>query len=148
MQLLLHFCPPPIQFELDQSTPLAYNLRAPLAYRRNQSQGAAWNGRLLRDTRVHPRVTELLSDDEYAELQKVLVADPNAGDLIPGSGGLRKIRWAIQGRGKRSGARIIYYHLISRDQFYMLLIYGKNEQDDLSPEQLRVLKKAVEAIWQ
>ena len=68
------------------------------------------------------RVTELLSDDEYAELQKVLVADPNAGDLIPGSGGLRKIR--------------------------MLLIYGKNEQDDLSPEQLRMLKKAVEAIWQ
>ena len=94
------------------------------------------------------RVTELLSDDEYAELQKVLVADPNAGDLIPGSGGLRKIRWAIQGRGKRGGARIIYYHLISRDQFYILLIYGKNEQDDLSPEQLRMLKKAVEAIWQ
>jgi hypothetical protein len=94
------------------------------------------------------RVTDLLSDDEYAELQKVLVADPNAGDLIPGSGGLRKIRWAVQGRGKRGGARIIYYHLISRDQFYMLLIYGKNEQDDLSPEQLRMLKKAVEAIWQ
>jgi hypothetical protein len=47
-----------------------------------------------------------------------------------------------------AGARIIYYHLISRDQFYMLLIYGKNEQDDLSPEQLRMLKKAVEAIWQ
>ena len=94
------------------------------------------------------RVTALLSDDEYAELQKVLVAAPNAGDLIPGSGGLRKIRWAIQGRGKRGGARIIYYHLISRDQFYMLLIYGKNEQDDLSPEQLRMLKKAVEAIWQ
>ena len=86
------------------------------------------------------RVIVLLSDDEYAELQRVLVADPNAGDLIPGSGGLRKIRWAIQGRGKRGGARIIYYHLISRDQFYMLLIYGKNEQDDLSPEQLRMLK--------
>ncbi len=94
------------------------------------------------------RVAELLSDDEYAELQKVLVGNPNAGDLIPGSGGLRKIRWAIHGRGKRGGARIIYYHIISRDQFYMLLIYGKNEQDDLSPEQLRMLKKAVEAIWQ
>jgi len=93
------------------------------------------------------RVTELLADDEYAELQQALAANPNAGEVIPGSGGLRKMRWAIQGRGKRGGARVIYYHLISRDQFYMLLIYGKNEQDDLSPEQLRLLKKAVEAIW-
>ena len=92
------------------------------------------------------RVTELLPDDEYAELQQALVADPNAGDLIPGSGGLRKVRWATQGRGKRGGLRVIYYYLVSRDQFYMLLIYGKNEQDDLSPEQLRTLKRAVEAI--
>jgi len=93
------------------------------------------------------RVTRLLSDDEYAELQQALAANPNAGDVIPGSGGLRKMRWTIRGRGKRGGARIIYYHLISRGQFYMLLIYGKNEQDDLSPEQMRMLKKAVEAIW-
>jgi hypothetical protein len=94
------------------------------------------------------RVTDLLSDDEYAELQQVLVANPSAGDVIPGSGGLRKLRWGAQGRGKRGGVRVIYYHLASRDQFYMLLIYGKNEQDDLSPEQLRRLKRAVEAIWQ
>jgi hypothetical protein len=93
------------------------------------------------------RVTELLSDDEYAALQRILVVNPNAGDVIPGSGGLRKIRWAAQGRGKRGGARIIYFHVISRDQFYMLLIYGKNEQDDLSPDQMRALKRAVEAIW-
>jgi len=92
------------------------------------------------------RVTDLLPDDQYAELQRVLVDDPNAGDLIPGSGGLRKMRWAAQGRGKRSGLRVIYYYLVSRDQFYMLLIYGKNEQDDLSPEQLRTLRRAVEAI--
>jgi len=93
------------------------------------------------------RVTELLSDDEYAELQRVLVADPETGDVIAGSGGLRKMRWALQGRGKRGGARVIYYHLTSREQFYMLLIYSKNEQDDLSPEQLRLLKKAVETTW-
>ncbi len=93
------------------------------------------------------RVTELLADDEYAELQRVLVANPDAGDVIPGSGGLRKIRWAAQGRGKRGGLRIIYFHVISRDQFYMLLIYGKSKQDDLSPDQLRALKRAVEAIW-
>jgi len=94
------------------------------------------------------RVTELLPDDGYAELQRALLAHPNAGDVIPGSGGLRKIRWAAQGRGKRGGVRIIYFHIISRDQFYMLLIYGKNEQDDLSPDQLRALKRAMEAIWQ
>lgn len=93
------------------------------------------------------RVTELLADDEYAELQRVLVANPDAGDVIPGSGGLRKIRWAAQGRGKRGGLRIIYFHVISRDQFYMLLIYGKSTQDDLSPDQLRALRRAVEAIW-
>jgi mRNA-degrading endonuclease RelE of RelBE toxin-antitoxin system len=92
------------------------------------------------------RVTELLPDDEYADLQRALVDNPDAGDLIPGSGGLRKIRWAGQGRGKRGGLRVIYYYLVNRDQFYMLLIYGKNEQDDLSPEQLRTLRRAVEAI--
>ncbi len=93
------------------------------------------------------RVTTLLSDDEYAALQQVLVENPKAGDLIPGSGGLRKLRWGLEGRGKRGGARVIYYYVFSREQFYMLLIYGKNEQDDLSAEQLRALKRAVEAIW-
>jgi hypothetical protein len=94
------------------------------------------------------RVTVLLSDDEYAELQRTLVAVPDAGDVISGSGGLRKLRWGAKGRGKRGGVRVIYFHIISRDQFYMLLIYGKNEQDDLSPDQLRALKRSVEAIWQ
>ena len=93
------------------------------------------------------RVTALLTDDKYAALQQVLVENPKAGDLIPGSGGLRKLRWGLEGRGKRGGARVIYYYVFSREQFYMLLIYGKNEQDDLSTEQLRTLKKAVEAIW-
>ena len=94
------------------------------------------------------RVTELMQDDKYAELQRVLVDNPNAGDLIPGSGGLRKIRWAAAGRGKRGGLRVIYYYLVSRDQFYIVLIYDKNEKDDLSPEQMRTLKRAVEAIGQ
>ena len=93
------------------------------------------------------RVTALLTDDDYSALQQVLVENPKAGALIPGSGGLRKLRWGLDGRGKRSGARVIYHHVISRDQFYMLLIYGKNEQDDLSAKQLRALKRAVEAIW-
>ena len=54
-------------------------------------------------------VGEYLSDDEYASLQKTLIANPQAGTLIPGSGGVRKIRWALRGRGKRGGVRVIYY---------------------------------------
>ena len=94
------------------------------------------------------RVTELLPDDEYAELQRALVAAPDAGDMIPGDGGLRKLRWGAKGHGKGGGVRVVFFHIISRDQFYMLLIYGKNEQDDLSPDKLRALKRAMEAIWQ
>src|SRR6266852_4282773 len=87
------------------------------------------------------RVTELLPDDEYAELQSTLVRRPNAGALIKGSGGLRKLRWSIQGKGKRGGVRIIYYWAVTEEQLLLLLIYTKNEQDDLSGNQLRVLKQ-------
>jgi len=93
------------------------------------------------------RVTALLNDDDYAALQQVLVENPKAGDSIPGSGGLRKLRWGLEGRGKRGGARVIYDYGFSREQCYMLLICGKNEQDDLSAEQLRALRRAVGAIW-
>jgi len=90
------------------------------------------------------RVLKLLSDDNYRFLQQTLVADPEAGDLIRHSGGLRKIRWSIAGRGKRGGVRAIYYWAPARETILMLLMYGKNEQDDLSPEQLRVLKRLIQ----
>ena len=90
------------------------------------------------------RVLELLSDDDYRELQSVLVIRPDAGPVIPGSGGLRKLRWAASGRGKRGGARIIYYWFTSQEQMLMLYIYPKNEQDNLTPDQLKALKKIVE----
>ncbi len=93
------------------------------------------------------RVIDLLPDRAYAELQMLLVSNPKSGDMIPGSGGLRKLRWAALGHGRSGGVRVIYFHAISRDEFYMLMIYGKNEQDDLSAEQLRMLKRAVEALW-
>jgi mRNA-degrading endonuclease RelE of RelBE toxin-antitoxin system len=90
------------------------------------------------------RVLKLLSDDNYRALQQLLVANPDAGDLIRQSGGLRKIRWSVAGRGKRGGVRVIYYWAVARETILMLLMYGKNEQDDLSPEQLRVLKRLIE----
>jgi len=90
------------------------------------------------------RVLKLLTDDDYRLLQHEVVARPDVGNIIRGSGGLRKVRWAATGRGKRGGVRVIYYWAVDRETILMLLIYGKNEQDDLTAEQLRVLKGLVE----
>ena len=90
------------------------------------------------------RVLKLLTDDDYRLLQHELVARPDVGNIIRGSGGLRKVRWAATGRGKRGGVRVIYYWAVDREIILMLLIYGKNEQDDLTAEQLRMLKGLVE----
>jgi mRNA-degrading endonuclease RelE of RelBE toxin-antitoxin system len=90
------------------------------------------------------RVLKLLTDDDYRLLQHEVVARPDVGNIIRGSGGLRKVRWAATGRGKRGGIRVIYYWAVDREIILMLLIYGKNEQDDLTAEQLRVLKGLVE----
>ena len=90
------------------------------------------------------QVQELLSGDEYRQLQLALVLHPDLGTVIPGSGGLRKVRWAIQGRGKRGGVRVIYYWAVMNDKILMLFMYAKNEQDDLTPDQLKVLRKIIE----
>lgn len=92
-------------------------------------------------------VGELLDDEAYAGLQLHLMAHPRAGDLIPGTGGLRKIRWLSGGKGKRGGVRIIYFHLAAKAQIRLLLIYRKGIQDDLTPGQKAVLRKINEA-WQ
>ncbi|UPG89698.1 type II toxin-antitoxin system RelE/ParE family toxin [Luteibacter aegosomaticola] len=90
------------------------------------------------------RVRELLDDDQYIRLQHALAAYPDAGDLIEGTGGLRKVRVGASGRGKRGGARVIYYYFAQRARIAMLLIYAKNERDDLSPDQRATLRKIVE----
>jgi mRNA-degrading endonuclease RelE of RelBE toxin-antitoxin system len=99
---------------------------------------------VIKETSVFTRrVAELLDAESYRFLQLRLVTEPEAGDLIRGSGGLRKIRWQGSGRGKRGGVRVIYYWAVRRDVILMLLIYGKNEQDDLSEEQKRRLADVV-----
>jgi hypothetical protein len=85
-----------------------------------------------------------LSDDEYRELQRGLLGHPEAGKVIPGSGGLRKLRWAFDGRGKRGGVRLIYYWFTAQGNLLLLFMYPKNVQDDLTPDQLRQLKRIVE----
>lgn len=69
---------------------------------------------------------------------------PEAGDLIPGSGGLRKLRWRIIGKGKRGGLRIIYYWDVSDESFFMLAVYKKSKKEDLTQQQLRILRGLVE----
>lgn len=90
------------------------------------------------------QVQVFLTDDEYHQLQVVLVQRPDLGPIIPGSGGLRKVRWPARGQGKRGGVRVIYFWAVAQEQLLMLLMYAKSERGDLSPGQLRVLRKIVE----
>ena len=85
-----------------------------------------------------------MDDDAYIALQKVLVLNPSAGDVIEGTGGIRKMRVAAKGHGKRGGARVIYYHFISASQIALLMIYPKNEQQDLTAEERKALKAVIE----
>ncbi len=97
------------------------------------------------ETSVFTRlIQELMDDDNYAELQKALVQKPDAGDLITGSGGLRKVRWKIQGKGKSGGVRIIYYWMTTDDQIWMLYGYAKSKKEDLTKQQLKTLRDIVE----
>jgi mRNA-degrading endonuclease RelE of RelBE toxin-antitoxin system len=92
------------------------------------------------------QVIALLSDDSYAEFQRFLAKQPDAGDVIQGSGGLRKIRWAAHGKGKRGGVRVIYFHVSGRQQIRMLLAYRKGVKDDLTASEKRVLR-ALNEVW-
>ncbi|MEJ5312702.1 MAG: type II toxin-antitoxin system RelE/ParE family toxin [Anaerolineae bacterium] len=90
------------------------------------------------------RIVELLSDEEYRQLQLYLVERPDAGKVIPGSGGLRKLRWGIGQTGKRGGVRVIYYWVVQQDTVLFLFAFRKNERSDLTPEQIRMLRQIVE----
>ncbi len=92
------------------------------------------------------RVEKLLDDDEREALVAYLAGNPTAGDLIPGTGGVRKLRWALEGRGKRGGARIIYFFHSTRLPLFLLTAFTKNERTDLSQadrNSLRTLTKVL-----
>jgi mRNA-degrading endonuclease RelE of RelBE toxin-antitoxin system len=86
-------------------------------------------------------VIELLSDEEYAKFQKYLADNPLAGDVIQQTGGLRKVRWSAQGKSKRGGVRVIYYHITADSQIRLILIYKKGIQDDLTADQKKMLRQ-------
>ncbi|BFM15581.1 type II toxin-antitoxin system RelE/ParE family toxin [Maricurvus nonylphenolicus] len=89
-------------------------------------------------------IQELMSDDEYKQLQEALVNRPDLGDLIQGSGGLRKVRWSLEGKGKSGGVRAIYYWVVNDDHIRMLYVYPKGKQDNLTKSQIAQLKNIVE----
>jgi hypothetical protein len=97
------------------------------------------------ETRLFSKlVGEHLSDEEYARLQEALIRDPEAGDLIPGSGGVRKVRWGVKGRGKRGGIRVIYYARTRQGQIWMLTLYAKNVAETIPAHVLRQIKEEID----
>lgn len=97
------------------------------------------------ETRLFTRlVQEYLSDNEYHELQQALIDDPDKGDTIPGSGGVRKLRWKTASRGKRGGYRVIYFTRMDTGIIWMLTLYPKNVQVNLSAAILRGIRKEIE----
>jgi hypothetical protein len=94
-----------------------------------------------------PKFTELvqshLNDEEYAALQWLLLERPDAGEIVPGSGGVRKIRWGLRGKGKRGGIRVIYYWKTADDEIWLLTLYAKNVQENIP---VHVLKQIAQEI--
>ncbi len=96
------------------------------------------------ETKLFTRlVLEYLSDEEYQELQKLLIEQPDAGQVIPGTGGVRKLRWRAPGRGKRGGYRVIYFARIERGVIWMLTMYPKNVKDNIPAQVLRQIRDEV-----
>lgn len=89
-------------------------------------------------------LADYLSDNEYAELQWFLLENPTAGAVVPGSGGVRKLRWRTAGRGKRGGIRVIYYIQRKRSEIWFLTLYGKNALENIPGHILKQLKEMFE----
>jgi mRNA-degrading endonuclease RelE of RelBE toxin-antitoxin system len=97
------------------------------------------------ETKLFTRlIDEYLSDDEFAALQLSLVINPEAGDVIKGTGGVRKMRWAGSGRGKRGGIRVIYYLRLQNGQIWLLTAYAKNVKDNIPVSVLKKIKEELD----
>jgi len=88
-------------------------------------------------------VYNYLNEDEYLGLQVYLLRHPDSGKIVPGSGGVRKIRWAMKGKGKSGGIRVIYYWKVSDDEIWLLTVYGKSERESIPSH---ILKQIAEEI--
>jgi hypothetical protein len=90
---------------------------------------------------------DYLDDDAFAELQRYLTRNPEAGDMVPGAGGIRKLRWKDprRGKGRRGGLRVIYYCFLSEQEIWLLTLYDKDEAADLTKDEREQLRRALEA---
>jgi hypothetical protein len=89
-------------------------------------------------------IHDYLTDDEYAELQGFIGMYPEAGDVIPGTGGVRKLRWKTRGRGKRGGLRIVYYRRTQAGQIWLLTLYSKTSRENIPAHVLRAIREEIE----
>ena len=89
---------------------------------------------------------DYLSEDEYLGLQSFLLQYPESGKVVRGSGGVRKVRWAMSGKGKSGGVRIIYYFKKQVDEIWLLTIYSKNEVENIPAHLLRQIAKEIENV--
>lgn len=88
----------------------------------------------------------IVGDDELRAIEHELLVDPERGPVIPGAGGVRKLRVALQGRGKSSGARVIYYYRENKGRIYLILAYPKNRQANLTAAQKRIIRQLVKIL--
>jgi mRNA-degrading endonuclease RelE of RelBE toxin-antitoxin system len=129
-------CDPPDYDWLEQVGPRGLAASPSMAY----SQ-AVW---FVETSVFSGQLFEHLHDDDYRSLQLALTLRPEQGALIPGSGGLRKLRWALRGKGKRGGLRVIYYWDSAEEVIYLIYLYSKNELANLRPDQLKLLRRTIE----
>ena len=93
-------------------------------------------------------VKSYVTDDDLAAMQRELLADPEIGDVIPGCGGLRKLRVADpkRGKGKRGGARVVYLHIAAANRIYLITVSGKDQNDDLSADDKKLYRQLVQML--
>jgi hypothetical protein len=97
------------------------------------------------ETKLFTRLVEqYLTDEEYSSLQRELIENPEAGAVVPGSGGVRKMRWGMAGRGKRGGLRVIYFLRTRQGQVWMLTLYPKNVADNIPAHVLKQIKDEID----
>jgi hypothetical protein len=89
---------------------------------------------------------KLMDDEERAELVAYMAFNPTAGDVVPGSGGVRKVRWGLEGRGKRGGARVIYFFHDLEMPLYIFTAYAKNERENLDPSEMKAFQKLSQVL--
>ena len=106
-----------------------------------------YNKMIFIESKLFEKLREkYLEDENYRQLQNFLVEQPLAGDVIQGTGGLRKLRWSANGKGKRGGIRTIYLFITEKSHIHLLTLYAKNEVNDLTDQEKKILKSIVEEL--